>query len=371
MKSLLFEGIELPLGAMPGTGHNRWHEGIPPLATIGPGEIVELAVRDSGDRQVVRSTTLAEYGAFDIDRCHPLSGPLFVETVEPDDFLEVTIVDIECESFGWSSLIPGAPGLLADFVTEPFLARWTIEGGLAWSEDVPGISVRGRPFLGVIGVAPSTGQRLQFAKAEAEYAAGGGAVLLPGPASAQPSTPAIAREGLRTMPGRASGGNLDITDLVAGSKVLLPVGVPGALLSIGDVHFSQGDGEAPGLAIEVGASVRLSCRGRKAADLGWRPTHPVVLTAVDAAPRHPGPCVIATGVSTDLDGTCHGFDLGRALRRALLEIVNYLVDARGYTRAQALTITSVAVDLRVNALGNAPGVVASAVLPLDIFDSGQ
>ena len=60
-----------------------------------------------------------------------------------------------------------------------------------------------------------------------------------------PSTafPAAVADGLRTMPPRENGGNMDVRDLGPGATLLLPVHVDGALLSAGDLHFAQGDGE--------------------------------------------------------------------------------------------------------------------------------
>ncbi len=357
-----------PLINAPGTGHNRWHESIPPLAEVALGEEFEIAVRDSGDLQVGPHTTVEEHRSASIDRCHPLSGPLYVSGVEPGDLLIVSIIDITCQPFGWSALYPGAPGLLSDSVTRPFLARWSLEGGYARSADVPGVRIPGRPFIGVIGVAPSAERRERIAAAERAFALAGGDVLLPSTADARPSDPVLAAEGLRSMAARSIGGNLDVTDAIAGSRVILPVDVPGALVSIGDLHFAQGDGEAPGLAIETGGRVRLRVDRTSVEELGWRPSSPAVLTAEDAPNRYTGECLVTTGLSTDEDETCRGFDVERALRSAFSQMVAYLVDGRGFSREQALTITSVCADLRINALGNAPGAVASAVLPLRIFD---
>ena len=79
--------------------------------------------------------------------------------------------------------------------------------------------------------------------------------------------------GLRTIPPREIGGNLDIRQLVAGSRLWLPVDVPGALFSVGDLHFAQGDGEVCGTAIEVAGAVTVALRA--------------VTTAPRAAPRFP------------------------------------------------------------------------------------
>ena len=71
------------------------------------------------------------------------------------------------------------------------------------------------------------------------------------------AVPPEAADGLRTIPPRETGGNLDVRQLVAGSRLWLPVEVPGALFSIGDLHFAQGDGEVCGTAIEIAGAVTV------------------------------------------------------------------------------------------------------------------
>ena len=71
------------------------------------------------------------------------------------------------------------------------------------------------------------------------------------------AVPPAAADGARTIPPRETGGNMDMRQLVAGAKLWLPVDVPGALFSIGDLHFAQGDGEVCGTAIEVAGSVTV------------------------------------------------------------------------------------------------------------------
>ena len=129
----------------------------------------------------------------------------------------------------------------------------------------PGVAVPACVHAGVIGVAPSHElMEAQRAREERIRAAGGPV------ADDVPETafPALARAGLRTIPPRENGGNLDIRRLVAGSTLLLPVHVPGALLSLGDVHFAQGDGEVCGTGIEISAAVTVRLGLRKAPRLG-------------------------------------------------------------------------------------------------------
>src|SRR6202043_13204 len=82
----------------------------------------------------------------------------------------------------------------------------------------------------------------------------GGMVLPPEPSAAVPAGEPIASSALRTIAPHENGGNLDIKQLIAGSTLYLPVQVPGALFSVGDAHFAQGDGESCGTAVETSAT---------------------------------------------------------------------------------------------------------------------
>ena len=119
------------------------------------------------------------------------------------------------------------------------------------------------PFVGVIGVAPSHERLEQFRAREAALAEAGGVALPPEPGAAVPAVEPYASTALRTIPPRETGGNLDVPQARAGATVFLPVDVPGALLSLGDVHFAQGDGEVCGTAIEI-ARPRHAARRRAA-----------------------------------------------------------------------------------------------------------
>jgi formamidase len=351
-------------------GHTRWHPDVPPLARIAPGEVVAIDVRDGGDGQIDRDTTDADLAGYDIDRLHPLTGPFHVEGVEPGDLLEVEVLEIAPPDFGWSRVSPGGGGLMRDSVREGLLVKWTLDGGVARSAQLPGVAIPGAPFVGTIGVAPSRDRLGAIAEREARLAAEGGWALLPSPTNALPREPEIEENGLRTMPPRELGGNMDVKDLVAGARVFFTANVAGALLSIGDLHFAQGDGESFGTAIEMSGSVRFRCAVRRAAETSWRPRAPFIRVPA-AASRDGRPYLIATGVSVD-DRDRNGYlDLGLAARNALDEMAAYLTDERGYSLAQAHCIVSVAADLRVNVVNNPPNPLVSVALPLDVFEEDQ
>ncbi len=355
---------ERPLSVAPRFGHNRWHPGVEPIARVTPGEELVLSTRDGGDGQITPTSTLEQDVAFDIAALHPLVGPFFVEGAEPGDLLDVEILEIEPASFAWAGVWPGGGGLMRHAVLEPLIARWTIEDGIARSPDLPGIAIRGRPFVGVMGVAPSPERLQRFAERERELLREGGWALMPDATGAVP--PSIGAEGLRTMPPRETGGNLDVKDAVAGSRITLTVDVEGALFSLGDLHFAQGDGESYGTAIEMRGVVRIRFGLRKAASVRWRPRYPTFVTA----PRPPDSrsYIVTTGMPVEADGRNRYLDLNVATHEALEEMVAYLVDERGYTTSQAQIIVSVAADLRINVVNNPPNSVVSAALPLDIFD---
>ena len=167
--------------------------------------------------------------------------------------LEVEFVAYEPDDFGTTAVIPGF-GFLADLFPEPYLVKWEIADGVARSEELPGVAVPQDMFAGVVGVAPSPERLAGYLAREDALRERGQPVADSMPEGAVPPE---AADGARTIPPRETGGNMDIRQLVAGSKLWLPVDVPGALFSIGDLHFAQGDGEVCGTAIEVGGSVTV------------------------------------------------------------------------------------------------------------------
>ena len=220
---------------------------------------------------------------------HPMSGPIFVEGAQPGDVLAVRILAIDYLHFGVNAFSPGS-GVLAD--EYPYaglkLLRWS--AGATSVQFAPGIVLPLAPFFGSIGVAPSP---------------------LTGRISSRP-------------PGY-HGGNLDNKDLVVGSILYLPVHVPGALLSIGDGHAMQGDGEVTGTALETSLRGTFEVRVIKGARQKWpraeTPTH-----------------YIAMGLSEDLD---------EASRLAVREMVEFLMTEKKLSREDAYILCALAGDLHV------------------------
>ena len=360
--------VRTPLVEAPETGHNRWHPEIPAALEVARGDTVVLDVRDGLDGQFTMESGHADVLELDLGRGHPCTGPIAVEGAEPGDLLEVEVLEIEPDDFGWTCVIPGM-GLLGDRFDSPYLARWSIADGVARSPDIPGAAIRGVPFLGVAAVAPSQARLEEFTAREAELLARGGSVLPPDPGSAVPTTGPPAEAGLRTVPPRENGGNMDVKQLTTGSRLLLGVDVPGAMFSAGDPHFHQGEGELCGVAIEMHARVTVRLAVRAGAELAWRPRFPVIEHRVPAERRRDRDELVTMGIPLDDEGRNENLDLNLAAKAALNEMVDYLVAARGYSPEQAYILVSAACDLRAGSVPNIPNVLATVHLPLDIFEA--
>ena len=356
-----------PCASEPDKGHNRWHPDIPPVMRVEQDEELVMDTRDGLDMQVTPHTSAADLRSLDLNRPHALTGPIYVEGAEPGDLLEVTIIRIEPASFGFTSIFPGF-GLLRGTFEEPFLVKWDLKDGYATSPDLPGVRVPDASFMGVMGVAPSRALRQRILLREEELRRRGGFALPPDARAAVPPSEPIASEGLRTIPPRENGGNMDTKQMTPGVRLLLPVFVEGGLFSAGDAHFAQGDGETCGTAIEMGATLHASFRVLKGEASGRNIRGPMFerddyFTQPEmAAPRR---FLATTGypISDDAD---ESEDVTLAAHNAMLNMIDRLVE-RGWSREQAYCICSVAVDLKISEIVDLPNVMVSAFLPLDIF----
>jgi formamidase len=349
--------VRRPLADAPDTGHNRWHPDLEPAIVVQPGDEILVDCRDGLDGQVLPTSTDADLLEMDLTRPHPMTGPIYVEGAEPGDVLRVEILDVRTDTFGSTPIIPGF-GLLADRFPDPYLVTWGLHDGVATSGRMPGIRIPGDPFVGVIGVAPSHERMAEWTRREAAVDA-----LSPLAEGAAPAIEPYASTGVRTIPPRELGGNLDVMQVRAGSTVFLPVDVPGALLSLGDVHFSQGDGEVCGTAIECHGQVRI--RVEPLREVAHRPLTPLIESTEPAfrARRH----ICTTGLPIDADGGVQPLDTTLAARNALEAMIRWLVDETGLTREQAYVLCSATVDLRISEIVDVPHPVVTALCPLDIF----
>jgi formamidase len=332
--------------------HNRWHPDLQPVAVVRPGDEVMLETRDGLDGQLTRESSHGDVARLDLGLGHPLTGPLHVEGAEPGHVLEVQLVSYETADFGTTAVIPGF-GMLADLFPDPYLVKWEIRDGTARAAELPGVAVPGNPFAGVIGVAPSPERMTKFRRREEELLSSGQLVADPSPETA---IPPAAADGLRTIPPRETGGNMDVRQLVAGSKLWLPIDLPGALFSIGDLHFAQGDGEVCGTGIEIAGAVTV----RFDVHTGPAPRFPTYETPGRQARRS----FATMGIPVET-----GMDLNAAARAALLEMIAHLERRYGFDRPAAYALCSVAVDLGISEVVDVPYPLVSALLPLDVFET--
>jgi formamidase len=138
----------------PATGHNRWHPDIAPIVVCEPGDEVVLDTRDAFDGQMGPQATLDTVAAPNLDLVHPLTGPVYVEGAQPGDLLEVEILEVVPDTYGYTVQVPGF-GFLRDVFPEPFMVRWDLADGWATSADLPGVRIPGAPFMAPSGFPPA------------------------------------------------------------------------------------------------------------------------------------------------------------------------------------------------------------------------
>ena len=295
--------------------HYAWDNATVPRLVIDPGDTVVMKCRDSSDGYYRRGMTAADPPPPPA-KGHPLTGPIAIRGARPGDALRIDIVELVPGDLGHTAFGPGR-GLLPDDFSERYLKMWDLDG--RWAELRPGIRIPLEPFLGVMGVA----------------------LAEPGEHS--------------TIPPRKSGGNMDIKQLTAGTALYLPIAVGGALFSAGDGHAAQGDGEVCITAIEttMTATLRFGLESDHALD------GPEFETTGPLSPRTSGGHhYVTTGIAPDLM---------EASREAIRAMIRHLVAKRGLTREEAYVLSSVAVDLKISEVVDAPNWVVSAFLPLAIF----
>jgi len=297
--------------------HHTWDRDLAPVVEVDDGASVEFDTTDASGGQLDARSTAADLARVDFARVNPVSGPVYVRGARAGDVLEVEILELAMTGWGWTALIPGF-GLLADQFPDPWLKHWALAPGAPTATFADGIEVPVAPFPGTIGLAPPT----------------------PGPHS--------------TVPPHPWGGNLDVKHLTAGTKLYLPVGVDGGLFSVGDTHAAQGDGEVCGTAIE--SRMRIALRFRLRRDL--RLTRPAFET-FGAAPGDratPG-SFVTTGVAADLL---------TASREAVSAQIDHLTATTRLDATEAYALCSVAADLRIHELVDAPNWVVGAWFPKGI-----
>ncbi|KAI1107762.1 hypothetical protein F4804DRAFT_109708 [Jackrogersella minutella] len=308
--------------------HLRWSNAIPPALRVPSGAEITLDLPDGGGNQITPANAATALSTFQFGLTDPCVGPVYVEGAEVGDVLRVDVLEVRpAEDFAWTAVFRGFGILCEDEgFGEPALKLWNLatapeDGFLVFKPASPRILIPYAPFLGVVGLAPAAAGEL-------------------------PTVP--------PMP--ETGGNIDTRYVTAGSSVFLPVKAPGALLSCGDAHAAQGDGEVCGSAVEMRARARLRVTVEKGK--GWVAS-PWVLTA--PSPRGAG----------GREYMCLGIDpdLREAARKAVRGVVAWLAAEWGLGRVEAYMLASVAGNLKMCEVVDMPNYTVGCSIPLSIFDS--
>ena len=307
------------------TIHNRnhhfgWDNSFEPVLTVTPGETIEVETIDASGAQLNADSTLDDLRQLAFEKINPVTGPIYIEGAEPGDAVAVTFLDFATVGWGWTANIPGF-GLLADQFPEPALHIWSYDtSSLAPSLYGPGGRVPLKPFVGTIGLA-------------------------------------LAEPGLHSIvPPRRVGGNLDIRDNAVGTTIYLPVEVAGGLLSIGDTHAAQGDGEICGTAIESPMVVSVKVDLVKDAGLPFPrfETDGPVSRHFDEKGYH-----VTTGVNEDLM---------QGARDAVAGTIDWLSAKTGMSPVEAYMLCSVCGDLRISEIVDQPNWTVSFYFPKVVLD---
>jgi acetamidase/formamidase len=296
--------------------HLAWDRSIEPIATVGSGDVVEIDALDASCGQITAGSALADLEALDFSRVDQVNGPVAVAGAEPGDALEIELLEFQPADWGWTASIPGF-GLLADDFPQPALRVTRL--GTSSAEFLPGVRIPLAPFCGELGVAPRN----------------------EGPHS--------------TIPPAEFGGNMDTRHLTAGTRLFLPVFARGGRFSLGDGHAAQGDGEVCGTAIETPMRARVRLTVRK--DL--HVTAPEFQT--------PGPLAAGTNIGPYYATDGIAPDLMTAARDAVRRMIDYLGRDHGVAPIDAYLLCSVAADLKISEVVDAPNWIVTAYLPLAIF----
>ena len=365
-------------------GHNRWHPDIPMVETFKAGDSFRVECYDCVGGQIANDDCANDIRDADLTRSHYLSGPFGVEGAEPGDLLVVDILDIgplPGSEWGFNGIFAkeNGGGFLTEHFPEARKSCWDLRGIRASSRHIPGVRYPGIAHPGLIGCLPSRALLDEANRREAELLATDPSRVPPlvTPPHAEtammgqmtgPAAEAAAKEAWRTVSPREHGGNCDIKNLSRGARVYLPVYVKDGGLSLGDLHFSQGDGEITFCgAIEMAGYIDLGVDVIKDGMAKYGVTNPF---------SHPAPIdpqfadyLVFQGISVDEhSGEQYYLDTLVAYRRACLNAIEYLKKF-GYSGEQAYMILSTApVEGRIGSIVDIPNACATVAIPTEIFD---
>jgi acetamidase/formamidase len=303
--------------------HRSWDETLAPVLEVDPGDVVVAETDDFAAGQITRDSTDADLLALDFGAIYPLAGPIAVRGARPGDALAVEILGFELPEWGWACIIPGFGLLPGEEFPDPALRVFDLTTGDR-TELVPGVRIPVEPFCGTMGV-PGAGMR-----------------------------------GVPIPPPHPGGGNIDCRHLTAGTTLYLPVGVEGGLLSLGDAHAAQGDGEVAISGLECAMRTRLRVDVVRDARL---PAPQLRRPAGSLTPRvdHAG-WYATLGVEPDLM---------EAARSAVRAMIDHLGRERGLSREDAYILCSLAGDLKITEVVDAPNWMVGCFMPDAVFETGS
>lgn len=382
MKTIVKLDLDKKPWEQEGQIHNRWHPDIPMISMVKPGDEFRVECMDWTGGQIGNNDSADDVRDVDLNQVHYLSGPIGVEGAEPGDLMVVEILDVgtfEESQWGFNGIFAkeNGGGFLDEHFPEARKSIWDFHGIYTTSRHVPDVKFAGIMHPGLIGCLPSKELLESWNERETGLIATDPDRV---PALACPPETAAAvvgkltgeaaekakAEGARTVPPREHGGNCDIKNLTKGSTVYFPVYVKDGGLSMGDLHFSQGDGEITFCgAIEMAGYLDIKVSLIKDGMKKYGVKNPIFKPSV-LTPTYKD-YVIFEGISVDEQGKQHYMDVTIAYRQACLNAIEYMKKF-GYTGAQALSILGTApVEGHISGVVDIPNACATLWLPSEIF----
>ncbi|MDX1572981.1 MAG: acetamidase/formamidase family protein [Methylophaga sp.] len=383
MKTLVKLDLDKKPWEQDGQIHNRWHPDIPMIAMVKPGDEFRVECMDWTGGQIGDNDSANDVRDVDLTQVHYLSGPIGVEGAEPGDLLVVDILDVgtfEDSQWGFNAFFDrnNGGGFLTDHFPEARKSIWDFHGIYTTSRHVPNVKFAGVMHPGLIGCLPSKEMLAEWNKREAELISTEPDRVPPLALPPEEKSAVVgrlkgddaakaAKEGARTVPPREHGGNCDIKDLTKGSKIYFPVYVKDGGLSMGDLHFSQGDGEITFYgAIEMAGYLDIKVSLIKDGVKKYGIKNPLFKNS-PLTPTY-GDFLMFEGISVDEQGKQHYLDVHVAYRQACLNAIEYLKKF-GYTGEQALSILGTApVQGHISGVVDIPNACATLWIPTDIFE---
>ena len=373
-------------------GHNRWHPDIPAPVTVRPDRTFRVHCREWFDGAIHNDDSAEDIRDAPLKNVHVLSGPFAVEGAQPGDLLVVDIVDIgpipqedsgplAGQGWGYTGIFAtqNGGGFLTEQFPDAYKVIWDFRGQQATSRHVPGVSFTGIVHPGLMGTAPSAALLSRWNAREGALIAQDPDRVPPLALPPEPEAAILgtlqgdafdraAREAARTAPPRENGGNQDIKNFTKGTRVFYPVFVDGANLSMGDLHFSQGDGEITFCgAIEMGGFIDLHVDVIKGGMVTYGVSENAVFMPGNTDPQY-SQWLAFSGTSVTLDGEQRYLDSHLSYQRACLHAIDYLTKF-GYSPEQAYMILGAApIEGRLSGVVDIPNSCSTVYLPTAIFD---